>query len=95
MSAVTKRVTRQTSIGHVILGGKSPVVIQSMTNTDTADYLATAIQCAELARAGSELVRITVNSPEAAAAVPKIREDRKSTRLNSSHLKLSRMPSSA
>ena len=74
MSAVTKRVTRQTSIGHVILGGKSPVVIQSMTNTDTADYLATAIQCAELARAGSELVRITVNSPEAAAAVPKIRD---------------------
>ena len=45
-----------------------------MTNTDTADYLATAIQCAELARAGSELVRITVNSPEAAAAVPLIRE---------------------
>ena len=74
MSAVTKRVTRQTSIGHVILGGKSPVVIQSMTNTDTADYLATAIQCAELARAGSELVRITVNSPEAAAAVQKIRD---------------------
>ena len=56
------------------LGGSAPVVVQSMTNTDTADYLATALQTAELARAGSELVRITVNTPEAAAAVPKIRE---------------------
>ena len=74
MSEVFKRPTRQTSVGHVKLGGVSPVVIQSMTNTDTADYLATAIQTAELARAGSELVRITVNTPEAAAAVPKIRE---------------------
>ncbi|MDD3484273.1 flavodoxin-dependent (E)-4-hydroxy-3-methylbut-2-enyl-diphosphate synthase [Azovibrio restrictus] len=66
--------TRSCQVGHVPLGGKAPVVIQSMTNTDTADYLATAIQCAELSRAGSELVRITVNTPEAAAAVPKIRE---------------------
>ena len=74
MSAVAKRLTRSCRIGQVELGGKAPVVVQSMTNTDTADYLATAIQCAELARAGSELVRITVNSPEAAAAVPKIRE---------------------
>jgi (E)-4-hydroxy-3-methylbut-2-enyl-diphosphate synthase len=57
----------------VPIGGGAPVVVQSMTNTDTADYLATAIQCAELARAGSELVRITVNTPEAAAAVPRIR----------------------
>jgi (E)-4-hydroxy-3-methylbut-2-enyl-diphosphate synthase len=57
----------------VPIGGSAPVVVQSMTNTDTADYLATAIQCAELARAGSELVRITVNTPEAAAAVPRIR----------------------
>lgn len=69
-----KRSTRTTSIGHVRLGGAAPVVVQSMTNTDTADYLATAIQCAELARAGSELVRITVNTEEAAAAVPKIRD---------------------
>ncbi|MCL2887579.1 MAG: flavodoxin-dependent (E)-4-hydroxy-3-methylbut-2-enyl-diphosphate synthase [Betaproteobacteria bacterium] len=61
-------------MAHVRLGGDAPVVIQSMTNTDTADVLATAMQCAELARAGSELVRVTVNSPEAAAAVPKIRE---------------------
>ena len=74
MSALTKRQTRTTTIAHVRLGGSAPVVVQSMTNTDTADYLATAIQCAELARAGSELVRITVNSPEAAAAVPKIRD---------------------
>jgi len=58
----------------VIVGGDAPVVIQSMTNTDTVDVLKTAIQCAELARAGSELVRITVNTPEAAAAVPAIRE---------------------
>lgn len=74
MTALAKRPTRATTIAHVRLGGDAPVVIQSMTNTDTADYLATAIQCAELARAGSELVRITVNSPEAAAAVPKIRD---------------------
>ena len=74
MTAMNKRPTRSTSIAHVRLGGAAPVVVQSMTNTDTADYLATAIQCAELARAGSELVRITVNSPEAAAAVPKIRD---------------------
>lgn len=74
MVAASKRRTKTCRVGHVLLGGEAPVVVQSMTNTDTADYLATAIQCAELARAGSELVRITVNTPEAAAAVPKIRE---------------------
>ena len=74
MSHPGKRSTHATTIGHVRLGGAAPVVVQSMTNTDTADYLATAIQCAELARAGSELVRITVNTEEAAAAVPKIRD---------------------
>ncbi|RIX46757.1 MAG: flavodoxin-dependent (E)-4-hydroxy-3-methylbut-2-enyl-diphosphate synthase [Rhodocyclales bacterium GT-UBC] len=74
MTAVKKRQTRATSIAHVRLGGDAPVVVQSMTNTDTADYLATALQCAELARAGSELVRITVNTLEAAAAVPLIRD---------------------
>ena len=58
----------------VVVGGDAPVVIQSMTNTDTADAIATAIQIKELARAGSELVRITVNNPEAAQAVPAIRE---------------------
>jgi (E)-4-hydroxy-3-methylbut-2-enyl-diphosphate synthase len=58
----------------VVVGGSAPVVIQSMTNTDTADAIGTAIQIKELARAGSELVRITVNNAEAAQAVPVIRE---------------------
>ena len=59
---------------QVIIGGTHPVVVQSMTNTDTVDALGTAIQVKELTQAGSELVRITVNSPEAAQAVPYIRE---------------------
>ncbi|HSV71694.1 MAG TPA: flavodoxin-dependent (E)-4-hydroxy-3-methylbut-2-enyl-diphosphate synthase [Methylibium sp.] len=58
----------------VTVGGDAPVRVQSMTNTDTVDVIETAIQCKELALAGSELVRITVNTPEAAAAVPHIRE---------------------
>jgi (E)-4-hydroxy-3-methylbut-2-enyl-diphosphate synthase len=58
----------------VLIGGGAPVVVQSMTNTDTADVHATVRQVEELSRAGSELVRITVNTPEAAAAVPRIRE---------------------
>ncbi len=61
-------------IGNIQVGGVAPVVVQSMTNTDTADIEGTAKQVAELARAGSELVRITVNTHEAAAAVPRIRE---------------------
>ena len=61
-------------VGGVKVGGAAPVVVQSMTNTDTADVAGTAKQVAELARAGSELVRITVDKPEAAAAVPRIRE---------------------
>ncbi len=65
--------TRSVRIGDVVMGGGSPIVVQAMTNTDTADALKTAIQVAELARAGAELVRITVNTPEAAAAVPEIR----------------------
>jgi (E)-4-hydroxy-3-methylbut-2-enyl-diphosphate synthase len=60
-------------IGAVQVGGGAPVVVQSMTSTDTADAAATAKQCLELALAGSELVRVTVNLPEAAAAVPEIR----------------------
>jgi (E)-4-hydroxy-3-methylbut-2-enyl-diphosphate synthase len=60
-------------IDHVTIGGGKPVVVQSMTNTDTEDHTATAAQVAELARAGSELVRITVNTEKAAAAVPVIR----------------------
>ena len=61
-------------VGHVIVGGGAPVVVQSMTNTDTADVAATAVQVRALAEAGSELVRITVNTDAAAAAVPRIRE---------------------
>ena len=60
-------------VGKVLVGGGAPVVVQSMTNTDTADIAATAQQCLELAQAGSELVRITVNVPEAAEAVPEIK----------------------
>ena len=70
----SRRVTRAVRVGSIVVGGAAPVIVQSMTNTDTADVIGTARQCAELARAGSELVRITVNTPEAAAAVPKIRE---------------------
>lgn len=73
-----RRLSRAASIVYgkrkVVIGGDAPVVVQSMTNTDTADVIATAIQIKELARAGSELVRITVNNSEAAAAVPAIRE---------------------
>ena len=69
-----RRLSRAVRVGGVVMGGGAPIVVQSMTNTDTADVPATAAQVAELARAGSELVRITVNSPEAAAAVPRIRE---------------------
>jgi (E)-4-hydroxy-3-methylbut-2-enyl-diphosphate synthase len=61
-------------VGHVQVGGGAPVVVQSMTMTDTADAAATARQCIELAEAGSEMVRVTVNLPEAAAAVPGIKQ---------------------
>ncbi len=69
-----RRRKRCVRVGAVAIGGDAPVVVQSMTNTDTADEFATALQVAQLARAGSELVRITVNTREAAAAVPRIRE---------------------
>ena len=75
---LARRLTRQVSVRYgartVLVGGGAPVLVQSMTNTDTADAIGTAIQVKELARAGSEVVRITVNTPEAAAAVPAIRE---------------------
>ncbi len=71
---MARKQTRQVKIGAVALGGLAPIVVQSMTNTDTADASATAAQVAELARAGSELVRITVNSPEAASQVESIHE---------------------
>jgi (E)-4-hydroxy-3-methylbut-2-enyl-diphosphate synthase len=60
-------------VGPVQVGGGAPVVVQSMANTDTADVASTAKQCIELAKAGSEMVRVTVNIPEAAAAVPEIK----------------------
>jgi (E)-4-hydroxy-3-methylbut-2-enyl-diphosphate synthase len=71
---VQRRRSRQVVVGGVRVGGDAPIMVQSMTNTDTADAYATAAQVAQLARAGSEVVRITVNSPEAAAQVPAIRE---------------------
>src|SRR6478672_12777202 len=69
-----RHVTRPVSVGTVTIGGGAPIVVQSMTNTDTADIAATVDQVAALARAGSELVRVTVNTADAAAAVPHIRD---------------------
>jgi (E)-4-hydroxy-3-methylbut-2-enyl-diphosphate synthase len=71
---VTRRESRRVVIGNVAVGGGAPIVVQSMTNTDTADVAATVAQVRELANAGSELVRVTVNTSEAAAAVPEIRQ---------------------
>ena len=73
-AAIDRRPSQRVQVGRVVLGGGVPVVVQSMTNTDTADIGATVKQVYELAQAGSELVRITVNTPEAAAAVPAIRK---------------------
>jgi len=70
----SRRKTVGVKVGSVLVGAGAPVVVQSMTNTDTADADATARQVAELARAGSELVRITVDREESAAAVPAIAE---------------------
>ncbi|ABM60926.1 flavodoxin-dependent (E)-4-hydroxy-3-methylbut-2-enyl-diphosphate synthase [Halorhodospira halophila] len=69
-----RRHSRTVHIGGLRMGGDAPIVVQSMTDTDTADEVATAVQAADLARAGSELVRVTINNEEAAAAVPRIRE---------------------
>jgi (E)-4-hydroxy-3-methylbut-2-enyl-diphosphate synthase len=74
MTTLERRTSRQVRVGGVRIGGGAPVVVQSMTNTDTADAEATAQQAFALWRAGSELVRITVNTPEAAAQVARIRE---------------------
>ena len=71
---IPRRATTSVDVGGVLVGSEHPIVVQSMTNTDTADPDATAIQVAQLAHAGSELVRITVNNDEAAAAVPVIRD---------------------
>jgi (E)-4-hydroxy-3-methylbut-2-enyl-diphosphate synthase len=71
---IERRQTATVDVGGVLIGSGHPIVVQSMTNTDTADADATAIQVAQLAHAGSELVRVTVNNDEAAKAVPVIRE---------------------
>src|SRR5256885_11597961 len=74
MPAVRLHKTVGVKVGRVQVGGGAPVVVQSMTLTDTADAKATAQQCVDLAAAGSEMVRVTVNVPEAAAAVPEIKQ---------------------
>jgi (E)-4-hydroxy-3-methylbut-2-enyl-diphosphate synthase len=74
MSTLSRRHSIPVRIGSVTVGGAAPVVVQSMTNTDTADIPSTVAQVKALARAGSELVRVTVNTDEAAAAVPHIRD---------------------
>jgi (E)-4-hydroxy-3-methylbut-2-enyl-diphosphate synthase len=74
MNGSTRRRSIPVRIGGVTIGGDAPIVVQSMTNTDTADVTSTTAQVAALARAGSELVRVTVDRTEAAAAVPYIRE---------------------
>jgi len=73
-TAQPRRHTRTVGIGKLQLGGGRPIVVQSMTNTDTADIAGTVKQVAELWRAGSEMVRVTVNNPESAAAIPRIVE---------------------
>jgi len=71
---IDRRQTVSVDVGGVMIGSGHPIVVQSMTNTDTADADGTAIQVAQLAHAGSELVRVTVNNDAAAQAVPVIRE---------------------
>ncbi|MCZ6765191.1 MAG: flavodoxin-dependent (E)-4-hydroxy-3-methylbut-2-enyl-diphosphate synthase [Alphaproteobacteria bacterium] len=75
LSLAPRRKSTAVAIGHVIVGGKNPIVVLSMTNTDTADVKATVDQVAALARAGSEIVRITVDREDAAKAVPHIRDE--------------------
>jgi len=72
MAEITRRPSIPVNVGGVRIGGNHPIAVQSMTNTDTADIAATAAQAEALALAGSELVRITVNTREAARAVPEI-----------------------
>ena len=67
-----RRISQPVEVGGVLMGGDNPIVVQSMTNTDTANVADTARQVIELARAGSELVRLTVNTERAAKAVPSI-----------------------
>jgi (E)-4-hydroxy-3-methylbut-2-enyl-diphosphate synthase len=71
---IQRRASYQTNIGHVLIGGDAPVMVQSMTNTDTADVQGTIDQIVQLSQAGSEVVRITVNNEASAKAVPAIYE---------------------
>ncbi len=71
---ISRRHSISVRVGGVLIGGDAPIVVQSMTNTDTADIASTTKQIAELWRAGSELVRVTVNNPESASALPRIRD---------------------
>ncbi len=81
MSISLRKITHQVLVGNVKVGGGAPIVVQSMTNTDTANVSATVNQIIELADAGSEIVRITVNSEEAAKAVAEIRNQLDQKRL--------------
>lgn len=74
LARVMRHETIKVRVGEIEVGGGAPIVVQSMSNTDTADIASTVQQCQELAEAGSELVRITVNVPEAARAVPEIKQ---------------------
>ena len=71
---IQRRKAVSVRVGDLLVGGDAPIVVQSMTNTDTTDVAGTVAQVADLARAGSELVRLTVNTESAAQAVPAIRE---------------------
>lgn len=104
MAQIQRRKTIQVKIGNVLVGGDAPVVVQSMTNTDTADIPGTIQQVAQLAQAGSELVRVTVNNDAAAKAVPAIVEglEKRSIRVPvigdfhyNGHLLLTRYPECA
>ncbi len=104
MARIERRKSVVAEVGGVKVGGMHPIVVQSMTNTDTADVAATVLQVAALARAGSELVRITVNTEAAAAAVPAIAERLEAEGLNvpligdfhyNGHLLLTRYPECA
>jgi (E)-4-hydroxy-3-methylbut-2-enyl-diphosphate synthase len=70
---MTRKKTISVQAGSVCIGGDAPIVVQAMTNTDTSDIKATAAQCISLAEAGAEMVRVTVNTPRAASAVPEIK----------------------
>ncbi len=85
MAAQPRRRSVAVSVGSVKVGGFNPIVVQSMTNTDTADVMSTVNQAMALANAGSELVRVTVNTDEAARAVPANRRNARQVRRPSAH----------